>query len=310
MMAFFQWVKQLVHASHEVPDSTTMHAVSPTEENSRSQQRIVSQQDVYHHNRPVLLLKSGQWVKPKTLASLHNQGVPVVKYCALQEPDGSLLPLDHTTLRRVLAQHDYNEQFSTLAMNRMLDLQARRGHGTYPEDQNPDEPQAWQRHFKVLMISNSVALQEKVRHILEQASVLPQQIRPVMHLEAFMYSYDKYRPTCLIFDEATYRQFCHQGFDLIQFIQGIGGDCVESMVCVSMDSYLAPSLSLEGITYQVVIQPLHRQSLMAAIDPVIASIKRTYSNTVGQTMPVAPLNISVSLESKGEENLNTRPSVL
>jgi hypothetical protein len=301
MMQLFQWVKQLVQPSadiHSAPaksiDGIGADEINPT------QQQIVSQQDLYHHHRPVLLLKSGQVVKPKTLTSLHNQGVPVVKYCALQQPDGSLHPLDHTTLRRVLAQHEHNEQFNSLAMNRMLDLQEKRNHRIDRTEQG-GEPQAWQRHFKVLVISDSVALQEKVRHILEKADVLPQQIRPVMHLEALMYSYDKYRPTCLIFDEGTYRRFCHQGFDLIQFIQGMGGDCVENLVCLATDSYLAPRLSLEGIDYQVVMQPVHRQALMGAIEPVIASIKRTYSNTIGHTTPLKPSTYTPSLEWEDEE---------
>ena len=232
-MPLFQWVKQLIQPAtlvqaEEFSPSGLAEATAQMQEN-RQQQQIVSQQDVYHHNRPVLLLKSGQVVKPRTLAALHNQGVPVMKYCALQNSDGTHTPLDHSTLRRMLAQHEHTEQFTHQAMNRMMDLQSRRSHT--PVGDSPQEPQAWQRHFKVLVVSDAVALQEKVRQILEKADILPQQIRPVMHLEAFMYSYEKYRPTCILFDEATYRRFSQQGFDLIQFIQATGGGNVERGSC-------------------------------------------------------------------------------
>jgi hypothetical protein len=279
MLAFFQWARQLVQPSASLPTQATSQELSLSREHTNTQHQIVAQKDVYHHSRPVLLLKSGQDVQPKTLASLHHHGIPVVNYCALKQPDGSLIPLDHSTLRGVLAQHHQNEQFNSRAMDQMLDLQARRGYGHH-DNHDPLEPEAWQRYFKVLVLSDSVVLQEKVRHILEKANVLPQQIRPVMHGDAFPYSYQKYQPTCLIFDETTYRQLCREGFDLIQFVQNRGGGCIESMVCLTADSHLAPSLSLEDVPYHVVIHPVHRQSLMSALEPLMASIKRSYSNTL------------------------------
>jgi hypothetical protein len=238
---------------------------------------IISQQDVYHRERPVLLLKSGQRVRPKTLETLHRQGIPVTEICAVQYPDGTLSPLDHSLLRRIISEeNDAASHFSPGDMEQVLDVQARGWHRAGASASSL--PLAWQRHFKALVISESVAFQEKVRQVLEREDILPAHIGPVMQLSTFLFAYEKYRPTCLILDEATHYRFAVQGLNILAFIESLGGDNVECIVWATAEGIPVPDIRIDPLVFETVALPLCRSSLMGILEPVLHSIKRTYSN--------------------------------
>jgi hypothetical protein len=231
---------------------------------------VICNRDIYHPERQVLLLKTGQPVGPKTLDSLEKSGVSVLECCSIKGKNGGLEPLSLPLLRYMLQKNGFQTPTQP-PQDTIISFQERR-----------TEPvvKAWQRHFKVLIVAHNKRDQERLRAYLESQGVLSQHIHPVLQASMFAYLYEKYKPTCLIIDLQTHENFLKQHIDVLQRVSHCPFGCLENTIL------LTPSAGgfhpLEALTSEAVTQmshPLLRQELEAVLQPLFKRLHCLDSNT-------------------------------
>lgn len=230
---------------------------------------VICNRDIYHPERQVLLLKTGQPVWPKTLDSLEKSGVSVLECCSIKGKNGGLEPLSLPMLRYILQKNAF-QTLTPPPQDTIISFQERR-----------TEPavKAWQRHFKVLIVAHNKRDQERLRAYLESQGVLSQHIHPVLQASMFAYLYEKYKPTCLIIDLQTHENFLKQHIDVLQRVSHCPFECLENTILVTHG--VGVFHPLEGLTHETVKQmshPLLRQELEAVLQPLFKRLQCLDSN--------------------------------
>ncbi len=230
---------------------------------------VICNRDIYHPERPVLLLKKGQIVGPKTLDSLEKSGVSVLECCSIKGKNGGLEPLSLPMLRFVLKKASI-QQATNPQLETVLSLQARRTESAVF---------TWQRQFKVLIVAQNRRDQERLRAYLESQGVLSQHIHPVLQASMFAYLYEKYTPTCLIIDLKTHETFLTQNIDALQWVTHCPFGCLENTILLTRSlEVFNPLEALTHVDVQQVPYPLLRQDLEAVLQPLFQRLKRLNSN--------------------------------
>jgi hypothetical protein len=229
---------------------------------------VVANRDVYHLCKNSLLLKEGQHVGPKTLDTLEKIGISVLECCSVKRENGTLEPLELSILRYILKK-TASQKATRFQLNTVLSLQERRVESSL---------EAWQRHFKVLIVAHNKRDQERLRTYLESQGVLAQHIHPVLQASMFEYLYEKYKPTCLIVDLRTHQNFLKQGIDVLQRPLHCPFACLENTVLLTSPPvafHFDPEL-LQLETVWQIPHPLIRQDLDRVLHPLFNRLRRLY----------------------------------
>ncbi len=229
---------------------------------------VVANRDVYHPTKNVLLLKEGQHIGPKTLDTLEKSGISVLGCCSVLGKNGIRTPLELPILRLILKKTSV-QKITRSQLNNELSIQERKIEPTL---------QAWQRHFKVLIVAHNKRDQERLRTYLESQGVLSQHIHPVLQASMFDYLYEKYRPTCLIVDLRTHQNFLKQGVDVLQRPMHCPFGCLENTILLTSPP-VAFHFNTELLQLETVWQmphPLMRQDLDRVLHPLFNRLRRLY----------------------------------
>jgi|GEM_PF-6944113 len=284
---FKQWMKYLV-GDVELEAARTLKRTRPEKVASN----IVSKQDVYHHERNVLLLKSGQVVEDRTLESLHRQGVPVLDCCAIKQDDGSLKPLEEHVFKTIIARVERaseNRQFTARMSSTLVDGAEDRVIAVTRKDviTSTRNTQAWQRHFKVLVVSMDKLLHQRLSNYLEAEQVLSQHIRPVIRPESFRYIYNKYQPTCLVVDDNTHYEFVKQGIDIFTLCESFPQDLEDIIMVRNEQAPVTPPRPSHHFKHHHLSNPIQRIDLKEVLAPITNKIKRLYSESTQVNLKIA-----------------------
>ncbi len=229
---------------------------------------VVANRDVYHLCKNILLLKEGQHVGPKTLDTLEKIGISVLECCSVKRENGTLEPLELSILRYILKK-TASQKATRFQLNTVLSLQERRVESSL---------EAWQRHFKVLIVAHNKRDQERLRSYLESQGVLAQHIHPVLQASMFEYLYEKYKPTCLIVDLRTHQNFLKQAIDVLQRPLHCHFACLENTILLTSPPvafHFDPEL-LQLETVWQIPHPLMRQDLDRVLHPLFNRLRRLY----------------------------------
>ena len=232
---------------------------------------VVANRDVHHPYKNILLIKGGQIVSPKTLETLEKMGISVLECCSIRTKDGTIEPLELNILRYILKKSVSQKvvQAQVFQFNTVTSL-------SKPKEEAP--LQAWQRHFKVLIVANNKRDQERLRRYLESQGVLSQHIHPVLQASMLDYLYEKYRPTCLIVDLRTHQNFLKQGIDVLQRPMHCPFACLENTILLTnppVAFHFNPEL-LQLETVWQMPHPLMRQDLDRVLHPLFNRLRRLY----------------------------------
>jgi CheY-like chemotaxis protein len=279
------WMKRLFGAlEYDAP-------VSPKgDAEHKSTSNVVSKQDVYHHERNVLLLKSGQTVGDRALESLHRQGVPVMECCAVKQKDGSLKPLEEHVLRSIVARIERANVNRHLA-ERMSDKLSDGAEDVIPTLNRSTHfrknTQAWQRHFKVLVVSEDKQVHARMAKYLEGEGVLGQHIRPVFSAESFRYIYNKYAPTCLVLDDNAHYNFVKQGVDVLTLCESFPKDLADIIMVRNENTPSMPPRPSTHFKQHHLSSPVQRAELKQVLTPITNTVKRIYSESTQVNLKLA-----------------------
>ena len=251
--------------------------------------KFIAKCDVYHQSRAVLLLKAEQRVGPKTLVSLERQGISVLDCCEIEDADGTRRPLDATILRELLDEFSSQSKIQRVDLDRVIALQA---------SQDNQTVKSWQRHFKVMIVSQNKKHQDRLRRLLESEGVLAQHIHPIMQVSMFSFAYEKHKPTCLILDVPTMKSFAQQGISVLEFAQRFPYPCLENVVLLNDDEIPTQWISVlnELEKVSMIPYPLRKVDIDAVVSPILNSLKRLYfempqpTNELYQSTPLKSNN--------------------
>ena len=243
--------------------------------------KFVAKYDVYHPSRSVLLLKAEQRIGPKTLVSLERQGISVLKCCEIEDVNESRRPLDATILRDLQQEFTSQAKVQRLDLDRVIAL---------PASQDNPVIKSWQRHFKVMIVSQNKKHQDRLRRLLEAEGVLPQQIYPIMQVNLFSFAYEKHKPTCLILDVPTMKSFSQQGISVLEFAQRFPYPCLENVVLLNDDEIPTQWMSVLNELEKVSMlpYPLLKVDIDAVIRPILNSLKLEMPAPMNELYQSAP----------------------
>ncbi|XVJ51923.1 MAG: hypothetical protein HEQ32_07565 [Vampirovibrio sp.] len=234
--------------------------------------KIVANQDIYHQQRPILLVKEGQVILPKMAESLMLQGIPLLETCLVEDEEGQQRPLETEDLQSILAKLNSNK-IQLDASNNIVSVERNGKATTHTNDLRP---------VKVMIVAHNKKHQERIRSFLEDEGVFAQHIHPIVQASTLKFMYEKYKPNCLILDVLTHQMFLNAGINTLDLVHQDPSSTLKHTILLtqaSMPSGLMSQLLKLKETLEVPY-PLTKIDLETTCLPVLKSLQGTFSAAV------------------------------
>jgi hypothetical protein len=296
---------------------TTLFSSSnnPASEPSPQPVDMVSHSDVFDTQKDVLLLRSGQKIALPTLKKMDNFGISPTQYCSVVQTDGTLLPLDASVMRKLLAQDDEapapivtpsvtKSKVRGISAPLLQPLEAPAPQTAPLEPSLPktgvvkpaDRLSLLQQLSlpRVLVLEHNVFSQRRIARILTHTGFKDLQIRPCFFPNMAIHLLEKYQPQAILIDETWLEPFFP--FDLVHFYQAINTlytpDNPPTLSILIRRQLVLQGLDLyeEAFNFPVtcLVKPLHRlllkEHLYHLLQQGAQALQQTF-NAMGQLGP-------------------------